>query len=89
MAESIQVIVPNYEEDAEANEAAFWAAVDADPKMVVVVAAVHESEDDAGSTAAFSTYTLALEHAKAVRCAGAIIIPLRLDEPAWGNVSVN
>lgn len=88
MAEFIQVIHPAYPGDeAEANASAekFWRGVESDPSVVVIV----QSLPFEGSVAVFSNYGAALEHATAMDSHAAMIIPKLIDEPSWGNTSVN
>lgn len=95
MAEHIQTIQPTFglvDEWEEHALNAFWSNVAADPSVVVIVQPISGGEDMSAElcdVAIFSSYSLALEHARSLPCHGALVIPKRLDEPGWGNGSVN
>ena len=95
MAESIQIVQPHYGDGPEAEQfvANFWSVLADDPLAVVIVEPVFREGDglamEVCEVSAFSCLDKALDHAKALRCYGAVIIPKWIDEPSWGNVSVN
>lgn len=96
MAENIQNISPAFglpDDEEAAAVLAFWSEVAADPMVVVIVEPVFAEDEQLDmaicDVAVFTTYERAREHAEALQCHGAVIIPKRLDEPSWGNVAVN
>lgn len=81
MNDRVFIVVPHYEgDDAEEHERLFWERHDSDPDGIVIVLG---STDN--SAAAFRTYAAAIAHANSLEDT-TLVIPLRLDEPAWGNV---
>lgn len=78
----VLVLQPNYEgPDAEEHLRAFWEAHDADPAGVVIVVV----DDQLDSV--FSTYRAAVDYAHRSGSV-AIVVPKRIDDPAWGNTEL-
>jgi hypothetical protein len=92
MAKSIQIIQPHYELPREQRLAAlerFWSAVDADPFAVILVEGLDDHHAELCDIAVFSALAKAMEHAKNLPTSSAIVIPKRVDEPAWGNTNAH
>jgi len=82
MRNQIMVIQPHYDgPKASEHVRDFWARQDADPAGVVVVTV------DDKLAGVFSTYGAAMQHAKAAD-GPAVVVPKRLDDPAWGNAVI-
>lgn len=93
---NIQIVQPHFNipDDEQASELdRFWAGIAADPLTVVIVEPVREDPErlvmETAGVAIFSDYDRAMAYAQSLTCAGAVIIPKRIDEPSWGNVEVN